>query len=216
MRVVPPTARTVVPAALAALAVIAATGALAAAASLLWHVDRAGEFATGLDLGPVGGLMLLLVGVTLVPNAVVWASAYALGTGFAVGTGTAVAPTGVTLGAVPALPLLAALPGPGAAPRVSLLLLAGPVAAGVLAGAIVVRRMPGLTPARAAGWGLATGPVVGAAAVLACWLAGGPAGPGRLADVGPSPWWTGLAAAEWVGFGAAATAAMLARRRVRP
>ncbi|MFI6445476.1 DUF6350 family protein [Kitasatospora sp. NPDC050543] len=64
--------------------------------------------------GPAGVLGLLLLSVALLPNAVCWGAAYALGPGFAVGTGTVVAPTGATLGPVPDLPLFALLPEPGA------------------------------------------------------------------------------------------------------
>jgi hypothetical protein len=41
------------------------------------------------------------------------------------------------------------------------------------------------------------------------WLSGGPAGPGRLADIGPVPWLTGLVFAAEV---AAGTALVLAVR----
>jgi hypothetical protein len=34
------------------------------------------------------------------------------------------------------------------------------------------------------------------------WLSGGPAGPGRLAEIGPSAWQLGLATAVEVGLGA--------------
>jgi hypothetical protein len=153
---------------------------------------------------------VLVLCVLLLPNAVIWTVAYAVGTGFAVGTGTTVAPYGVTAGDVPAFPLLAALPGAGGAPPASLLLLLGPLAAGVVAGVVVARS----GAARPALLALASGPVVGVVVLVACWLAGGAMGPGRLATAGPNPWLAGLAVTEWVGLGAAAAAA--AYRRLRP
>lgn len=217
LALLPDAARTVGAAAGVALLTLVATGALAAGGSLLGHVGRAGQLASDLDTGLLGGLLLLVAGVLFVPTAVVWGAAYALGTGFAIGAGTSVAPTGVRLGAVPAFPLLAALPGEGAAPVVSLLLLGGPLLAGVLTGLVVVRRLPGRPPRAPALVALAAGPAVGIVTVLACVLASGGVGPGRLAVAGPSPWIAGLAAAEWVGLVGAATAYVVARRTaVRP
>lgn len=196
----------------AALCVLVVAGALGMTVSLLWHAGRVTDLVTALDVGALGGLSLLLLVGGYAPNAVIWTTAYALGTGFAVGTGTSVGPSGVSAGPVPAFPLLGALPGAGPAAHVSLLLFAGPLAAGVVAGLVMVRRAPRTTPGRAAAWALAAGPVVGVAAALACWLAGGAAGPGRLGTTGPSPWLSGLAAAEWVGLVGAAAAAVTAWR----
>ena len=50
------------------------------------------------------------------PNLALLGSAYLLGPGFAFGTGTTVSPTAVSLGAVPAFPVLAALPNEGPTP----------------------------------------------------------------------------------------------------
>jgi hypothetical protein len=197
----------------AALATFAAGGAAGAGIALAWHLPRAAEVTRSLSPGLLGGLVVALLCLAFVPNAVVWCVAYAVGTGFAVGAGSAVAPTGVTLGPLPAFPLLAMLPAAGSAPKPSLLLLLVPVAAGVAAGATVVRRAPGLDPLRSAGWAALAGPAAGVAVTLACVLASGPVGPGRFTATGPQPFVTGLAAAEWVAFAAAATAGLLARRR---
>ncbi len=215
LALLPDTARAVVAAAGVALLALVVTGAFATAGSLLAHGGRAGDLAGDLDVGLVGGLMLVVVGLVFVPSAVVWGAAYALGTGFAIGAGTSVAPTGVRLGPVPAFPLLAALPGEGSAPVVSLLLLAGPIVAGVLAGLVVVRRLAHRSPASLALQALAAGLAAGIATVVACVLVSGGVGPGRLAVAGPSPWLTGLAAAEWVGLVGAATAYVVAGRRAQ-
>jgi hypothetical protein len=211
----PDRARLVGTGALAALGTLAAGGAVGAALALAWHLNRAAGLMRALRPGLAGGVVLLLLCLAYVPNALVWCVSFAAGTGFAVGTATAVAPTGVTLGPLPAFPLLAMLPGAGSAPAPAMLLLLVPVLAGAAAGLVVVRRAPDLDPARAAGWAALTGPVAGVAVAVACWLASGPAGPGRLAVTGPSPAVTGLAVAEWVAFCAAGMAAAMAWYRRR-
>jgi hypothetical protein len=211
-RLLPDRVRLVGYAATGALATLAAGGAAVMAAALAWHFSRASSLVDALRPGVVGGLVLTLLCVAYLPNAVVWAVAFAAGTGFAVGTGTSVAPTGVSVGPLPAFPLLAVLPGGGAAPAPALLALVVPLLAGVVAGLFVVRREPGLSAGRAAGWAALSGPVAGLAVAVACVLASGPAGPGRLAETGPGPALTGLAVAEWVALAGAATAAVRARR----
>ena len=63
----------------------------------------------------------------------------AAGPGFLVGTGTLVSVHGVTLGAVPALPLLAALPDTQAVPLIGFVSQAIPAVAGLVAGGAVGR-----------------------------------------------------------------------------
>lgn len=191
---VPTWPRALLPAVAAGLLVLAATGALLAGVSLGWHAGTSAEVSRALAEGPVGAAGLLLIGLLLLPNAVVWAACYAVGPGFAVGAGTAVTPFGVTLGPVPALPLLAALPGDGSAAHVSLLALLGPVAAGVMIGAVALRRQPSAGRRVVALGAAASGAAAGLVLGLAAWGAGGPLGPGRLAVAGPSPWRVALAA----------------------
>ena len=134
-----------------ARAVLAGVGALVAAGlalllvALVWHAGTFAELVGALQPGFVGGVILLLGCVLLLPNGALWAVAYAAGPGFTVGAGTGISPFGATLGPVPAFPLLAALPGDGTpAPAVRAVLLL-PVLAGVLAGWVVGRRLPAAT-----------------------------------------------------------------------
>lgn len=217
----PGLARLALPAAGAATAALLAGGALLAGLLLAAHHERAGSLTTALDAGAGGVLLLLLGCLLLVPDAALWALAFCAGPGFAVGTGTSVSPAGADLGAVPALPLLAALPqGEGTGP--GWVALAVPVAAGVLAGLVLRRtaRRPGPPPVPAlAGWrddvragglaGLGTGLLVG----LLTGLSAGSAGPGRMAEVGPQWWLVSPAVAVEVALAAAATLAVLRRRR---
>ncbi len=169
-------------AAAAAVALLVAAGAALVVLGLAVHAGRAVALTRTLDPGLVGVAVLLLVGVLLAPNAVVWGAAYAAGPGFAVGAGTGVSPFGAALGPVPALPLLAALPqGATAAPALRVVLVL-PVVAGVLAGVLVSRRLPAGTPT---------------------------VGGGYLTAVGPSPWQVGLAVLVEVGAPAALTAALV-------
>jgi hypothetical protein len=210
----PATAARLVPATVAALAVVLAGGSVLAAGSLLAHLGRAGDLAAATAPGKVGGVVLLVLGVACVPNAAVWGASWLAGPGFHVGVGTAVGPYGTTLGPVPSFPLLAALPGPVPS-WLGVVAMCVPVAGGALAGVLVVRRLTAPSWLEACREAALVGPCAGAAAGLLGWLSGGPIGGARLTDVGPSPWQLGLAVATEVAVGAAAAAAVVVRR-LRP
>jgi hypothetical protein len=170
-------------------------GAGAAGLAVATGGAKASEMIGAYRTGVAGQGGITLVSVAYAPNAAVWASSYLLGPGFAVGTGTAVRTTEVTLGALPAVPLLAGLPrgpvgGLGAA------LLTVPVFAGMAAGWLLARRA-----LRAAdrdgtriGWGrllgsaAVGGPVAGVVLGLAALVSSGSLGGGRLAEIGPVGW----------------------------
>ncbi|WP_461003346.1 cell division protein PerM [Streptomonospora sediminis] len=197
---------------------LSATGTLLAAGMLLFCAGLAAGFgdaaATTGDLAPglVGGALLLLVQLLYVPNAIVFGLAYAVGPGFAVGTGTVVAPTGVSVGALPVLPMLEALPGNGPAPVLSLAALAVPFAAGGLGGVLTQRSAPAVVSESAPLWGFVCGVTTGLVCAALSVAAGGPLGADRLAQVGPSAWQVGLITALEVGV-AAAIAAWVANWR---
>jgi hypothetical protein len=212
-RRLPSLVRDAVAPAAAALGVLVATGALIAGAALAVHHDRAVALLRGLDTGDGGGLLLGLLCLAYVPTAAMWGLAYLVGPGFAVGSGTSVSVVGAHLGAVPAFPLLAALPS-GTGSGLASALLAVPLLAGVLAGLLAVRA----GHPDAGGWralaelaGTIGGLVAAAVAVL-CGFASGPAGPGRFAEVGPQWWLVGPAAGLEVAVAAAVTLLVLRRR----
>ena len=190
-------------------------GALLVGASLAVHLPRAAELAGSSEPGVVGGLGLLLAGLALVPNAVLWGASWLAGPGFAVGAGTAVGPFGHELGPVPALPLLAALPGGGLPGWVGVLVLAVPVTAGLLAGLLVHRTEPDASATRTACRSALVGAVTGAVWAVLAWGSGGPVGGERLTQVGPDPGSVGVAVALSVGAGAVVCASVL-RYRARP
>lgn len=204
----PPQAAAVLRAGSAAVLLLLAVGALLVGVSLALDMSTATDVAQASEPGAVGGLGLLLLGVSLVPNAVVWAASWLAGPGFALGAGTAVSPFAVELGPVPALPLLAGLP-TGAPPgALAGLAVAVPVVAGAVAGRLLgtTATWQGLAT-DAAGAGLVAGGVVG----LLGALSGGPLGGERLAVVGPSGWQVGTLVAVQVAAGVAAGSVL--RRR---
>ena len=203
-RALPEELRAAVHGGLAGLLALLAIGALLVGASLAAHAGRLVDLAGGLTPGIVGAVLLLVLSLAYVPNAAVFAGAYALGPGFAVGTGTVVAPTGAALGPLPAFPLLAALPVGETSPVWAMGVLALPIGAGVVAGLVAVRRFPayGIDTAALRG-GLAG--IVGGLLFTGCAaLASGSAGPGRLAEVGPSLLQLGVVAVSTLGIAGAA------------
>ena len=130
-------------------------------------------------------VVLGLVSLAVLPNAVVFSSAYLLGPGFAVGTGTLVSPSAVVLGALPLFPLLAALPDPGRSPAWVPWLVAVPPLVAAVAAAWTQRRHPTTRWEQGALRGCAGGVLAGLLVTVLALLAGGSVGPGRMQQVGP-------------------------------
>ncbi|MET7400082.1 DUF6350 family protein [Dactylosporangium sp. NPDC005572] len=138
--------------------------------------------------GIAGQVGLVVVCGFFAPNVATWAASYVVGPGFQIGSETTISAAEVSVGPLPAVPLLAGLPSTpatGWAP----LLLGLPLAAALLAGWLLARRS--LRDDADRGWwpllGAAalTGPVAGVLLGLACVASGGSLGGGGLADVGP-------------------------------
>ncbi|KQV07257.1 cell division protein PerM [Leifsonia sp. Root112D2] len=199
----------------------AATALLLAAAAVLTALLVVVNFGTiiglyeGLHAGALGGSVLTLGELALLPNLVVWAASWLIGPGFALGTGSSVGPMGTQLGPIPSLPLF------GVLPQGELLFgfigLVVPLICGYLAGVLVrsrVAAVPG--SARTAGWSAATalgiGAVAGIQLGLLAWWSAGAFGPGRLHEVGPNPWLVGVLAAIEVAVAAAIGLLSRARR----
>jgi Family of unknown function (DUF6350) len=172
----------------AAVTVLAMTalGALLTAVGLVVHWSAAVEVADSLALDLTGGVMSLLLLAAIGPNVVVLASTYLLGSGFAVGAGTIVSPAEVTLGPVPSVPVLAALPNDGWTPGWAVALLAVPVLAAGVAAFLVGRTIPTTSYQSAAGRGLGGGALAGLLMTIGASWAGGAVGPGRMSVIGIS------------------------------
>jgi putative intracellular protease/amidase len=222
IELVPDRPRSVVTAVTGSAGVLAAAGALLAGTALALHLHEAGRLQGSLGAGWVGTVLLVLLQIGYVPNAVIWAISFTLGPGFAVGVGTIVAPTGSSLGPLPAFPLLAALP-PGVHPTMPAWLapvvLALPYVAGGVGGWLLIRTAPVLSIEAAPLWGMACGVLAGGALGLVAAFSGGPLGSGRLSAVGPSGWQVAAVGCLELGIGAAVTAGLVnyfALRRARP
>jgi Family of unknown function (DUF6350) len=221
-RLVPPRPRSVILGMVAALAVLIAAGAVLAGASLAVHLAAYRQAMASLSPGAGGSALLVLAGLSYLPNSVIWAIAYMLGPGFSFGVGTAVSPSGSALGAVPAFPMLAALPvGSRAAfpPWLGFFILVLPYLAGALAGLMTVRIAPTPLLEAAPLWGLLTGSLTAVVIGFGAKFSGGPLGAGRLASVGPTGAEVGVVAILEVGVTAALVAGaanwLLLRRHIR-
>ncbi|MFG3711472.1 DUF6350 family protein [Micromonospora sp. NPDC047730] len=173
--------------------------------------DLIGAYRTGV----AGQAGITLVSLAYAPNATIWSVSYLLGPGFAVGTDTAVRTSEVSVGALPAVPLLAGLPR-GPVDGIGAVLLAVPVLAGMAAGWLLARRLLRLaaddrTPLR---WGpllgpaALAGPVAGVLLGAAAAASAGSLGGGRLAEVGPVAWQVAGVATAVIAVGALLGAAV--------
>ncbi len=192
---------TAVRASLAGTAVFFGGGTLLLAVSLVGHGGAARSSFLQLTEGWSGRCAVLLLCVSLIPNAAVWSASYAAGPGFALGAGHLVNPLASDPAPLlPPFPLLAAVPqhGPGTPANWP----AGvvPVAAGVTVAWFVAAR------AARRRWSAGrTAKVVALAALLCALLlaalaelAGGPLGVGALTRFGPVWWQTGMATGGWL------------------
>ena len=176
-----------------ATALVFASGAAAAGMSIALAGGEASQMLADYDTGVIGQAGLTLICLLYSPTLAVWATSYLIGPGFIVGTGTTITAARVTLGPLPAVPALAGLPA-DAAPGWGSILLGLPLAAGMTAGWLLVRRarraeierkraQPSwtvqLTSAALAG------PAAGVVLGLASFAASGSLGAGRLASIGP-------------------------------
>ncbi|MFJ6156536.1 DUF6350 family protein [Pseudarthrobacter sp. NPDC092184] len=198
---------------------VATLSALALAAVLLAvdlfiHWNLVVAVYEALDAGAVGGAALTIAQLGFLPNLAVFALAWTSGAGFAMGIGSQVGPLGTAVGPLPSIPVLAAIPsGPLDYAFVALIV---PVLAGVLAGWWFLREGENhfdewLSIKIRARWftatvstlvlGILAGLAAGLLAFGLAWLARGSAGIGRLTDIGPDPFWTGVWLAAEVAAG---------------
>ncbi|MFC4146162.1 DUF6350 family protein [Micromonospora mangrovi] len=191
----PPPLRDGVRTGLVAGLLLLGAGAGAAGLSVATGGGDAADMISAYRTGVAGQVGITLVSVAYAPNVTIWSVSYLLGPGFAVGTDTAVRTSEVSVGALPAVPLLAGLPR-GPVDGFGAGLLAVPVLAGMAAGWLLARRLLRLAAEDRAElrWvallvpAALAGPVAGLLLGAAAAISGGPVGGGRLAEVGPVPW----------------------------
>jgi hypothetical protein len=213
--------RDAVPAAVAAVLTVIAIASVLYGVLLAIHFSRITGMLELLDAGAIGSVVLFAICLMLVPNMVLYVVAFLAGPGFQLGVGTTIAPTGVDVGNLPALPLLAAVPADGATPTYLLVLTAVvPLVAGAVAGLIVVRRGLAERDADALGWdafalrGGMAAVIAGVLLYILMSLARGSAGPGRMSAVGiPGALPAAGVLIAGMAIGASITAALAASRR---
>lgn len=213
--------RDTIPAALAAALTVFAIASFLYAVVLAVHFSRVTSMLELLDAGAVGSVVLFAICLMLLPNVILYVVGFLAGPGFQLGVGTTIAPTGVDVGSLPALPLLAAVPEDGATPTYLLLLTAlVPLVAGAVAGLVVARRGLAAEDSDALGWDAfalrgCIAALLAAVGLLALMvLSGGSAGPGRMAEVGiPAPLPAAGVLGAGMAIGAAITAGIVAARR---
>lgn len=155
-----------------------------------------------LDLSAGETLQLLVLNVAFLPNATLLGGAFLLGPGFAVGSATAVAPAHVTLGPLPLMPLLAALPDPGATPA---WWSAAPAVAVAVAASAAWRHQserPTLRWDEGALRSCGAGLLAASGFALLSAVAGGALGPGRLRESGVEVTQVALHGVVWFALGA--------------
>ena len=189
---------------------LAATCTAVVAVALADDVAGAGRVVSDVGGASAGAAGLVGLSVLLLPNATAAVVGLAAGPGFLVGAGTLVSTGGVTLGPVPALPLMAALPDTQAVPLLAFLAQALPALAGLVTGAVVGRRLGEADggSVTAALWGVVAGVGVGVVAGLWALVAAGRLGDAALAEVGAPALATGLGIAAQAGIAAALSAAV--------
>ncbi|MGY5318172.1 cell division protein PerM [Neomicrococcus lactis] len=195
------------------LSAIALAG-IVLAITLFMHWADGSNVYQQLRPGLIGGIVLTLAQLAMIPNLVIWTLSWLGGAGFSIGIGSQLSPLETTVGPLPAVPFLAALP-TGSLNGAWLFMLL-PVVAGVAAGWWFMREgenhfddwLDRKLPMR---WlsaslstlflGLVTGLGAGLLTALVSFISGGSIGIGRLVEIGPHMWLTGAWIALEVGVG---------------
>jgi hypothetical protein len=168
------------------------------------HFDRVSHLQGELAPGVVGGAVLVLAQVSVLPNLALWAVSFVAGTGFSVVEGASATWTGSRTSLLPMVPAFGALPQPGAFPGALPLLGLVPVAVGAFVGWRSLRAVARLSTGRTKLVVAGTAVVVAAGTIgLLDALAGGSLGMARLADIGAPALTMTLALLVELGIGAA-------------
>lgn len=180
---------------LGTVATVMAAAAVLTTVALMLGYGQVIALYESVQAGVLGGVALTVAQLALLPTLVIWAASWLVGPGFAIGAGSTVSPIAVTLGPLPAVPVLGALPAEPS-PLGFVTLLVPVLAAFAAALALRPRLKARLGDVALWPWALATAGIAAAVAGIAmaflAFVAAGSAGPGRLAVVGPDPVTVGL------------------------
>lgn len=180
-----------------ALSALAVGSLVIVLALLVVRAERIGTLYAALDAGLAGIVVLTFGQLLLLPNVLIWALGWVVGSGMSIGP-VRVGWEQTTTGDLPLVPVLASLPEPGALPSWAWTIGLLPVLVGAWLGFRSARSAPRLaswwTKARVAASACAW---VGIAVLVFSWLAAGSVSPGLLAVIGTAPLEvTGLLVAE--------------------
>ena len=169
-----------------AIVVLIAVSSVLFLIALIIGFPTAVEMQTALNAGPIGGLVLLLIGIGYVPMMLTWTLAYTAGSAVTIGTGSVISPfvPNSVPTELPPFPLLAALPSGSSAAQWLLPMLI--VAAGVLVGFWISRRIV-LPALQRLGVAAGASGIAALAVLLAAMMSNGSVGVERLRDLGPPP-----------------------------
>ena len=146
---------------------------------------RVVDLTTALQAGTAGTVLLVLVQAAVLPNALLWSGSYALGAGFSLGNGSVVAPAATSLGVLPGLPLLGALPAAGPGSTDQLWWLACGAVAGAFAAWLALRSGTTRRIDASTLLGGLAGVVSGLVLTGLAWTTSGDLGSVRLTGLGP-------------------------------
>ena len=160
------------------------TGAALLSVVLILGRERIAAIADGLGGDGTAGILLIVIQLAWLPNLVIWAMAWALGAGVTLGEGTLLDMNGTSLGFLPSIPVLGAVPDPGPVPELAWLWLLGGVLAGVLATLVVTLNRSSERFYETSMTGGIAGIFTGVLLFVLAWFASGGLGTQRLAHVG--------------------------------
>ena len=160
------------------------TGAALLSVVLILGRERIAAIADGLGGDGTAGILLIVIQLAWLPNLVIWAMAWALGAGVTLGEGTLLDMNGTSLGFLPSIPVLGAVPDPGPVPELAWLWLLGGVLAGVLATLVVTLNRSSERFYETSMTGGIAGILTGVLLLVLAWFASGGLGTQRLAHVG--------------------------------
>jgi len=169
-----------------AIVVLIAVSSVLFLIALIIGFPTAVEMQTALNAGPIGGLVLLLIGIGYVPMMLTWTLAYTAGSAVTIGAGSVISPfvPNSVPTELPPFPLLAALPSGSSAAQWLLPMLI--VAAGVLVGIWISRRIV-LPALQRLGVAAGASGIAALAVLLAAMMSNGSVGVERLRELGPAP-----------------------------
>lgn len=185
LALVPEPYASVIRAAAATLLLMLSGAAVLTVVQLALHRSQIAALTEALDPGWFGGSVLVLGQLAFLPTVIVWVLILMCGGTLALGLGTSVSLEGSVVGVLPQLPLLGAVPEPGAfSPWLQALVLV-PLAA-VIVGALILARSTREASVRDRVVAWCAYPLTVLLSVLAlAALAGGSIGSAQLAHVGP-------------------------------